>query len=408
MKLLLLLTHSFPYDSGEEFLTEELAYAAGFDRIVVFPCCLTERSVRTKSLPEGAECFPFVRTPLGRKARVRLAADPPVLREIAGMVRAGRFSAGRVHELFYFWKNAAEIYRGLKTIPELARADEILIYSYWFYDAAAAGAMLADDLKSRGVHVRQISRAHGFDIHAERRKYGYLPMRGYLFSKEDQLFPCSEDGAAALRAQSPESAGKIRAEYLGTRDCGVKYGGRKEFHVVSCSYMVEVKRLHLIVQALKNADFPVRWTHIGTGPLREQLLAAAASLPPNVTAEFPGGMENAAVMKYYASQEVSAFLNVSSSEGISVSIMEACSFGIPVVATDVGGTGEIVSDGENGYLLPADFCPERLLEKLRLLSGMEEKPYMRLCENSRGVWEKKFNAARNYRAFYERIGGILP
>lgn len=408
MKLLLLLTHSFPYDSGEEFLAAELECVSGFDRVVVCPCCLTEHSVRTRPLPDGIGCFPFVRTELERTAYAGLLFSPPVLREIGSLAGAGRFSAGRLHELLYFMKNAAEIRRALSKLPELSQADEVLIYSYWFYDTAAAGALLADELKKRGLRAALISRAHGFDIHEDRRKYGYLPMRKFLFSRADRLFPCSEDGAAALREQSPENARKIETEYLGTRDCGVKYGDRKELHVVSCSYMVEVKRLHRIIQALKEADFPVRWTHIGTGPLREELMGLASSLPPNVTAEFPGQMDNAAVMEYYSSQDISVFTNVSSSEGISVSIMEACSFGLPVVATDVGGTAEIVSDGGNGFLLPADFGPEQFLDKLRKLSGMSGEEYARLCENSRRVWEEKFDAARNYREFYEKIGGELP
>lgn len=408
MKLLLLLTHSFPYDSGEEFLANELNYVSGFDRAVVCPCCLTEQSVRTGSLPDGFGCFPFVRTELGGTAYAGLLFSPPVLREIGGLIGAGRFSAGRLHELLYFMRNAEEIRRALRKLPELSQADEVLIYSYWFYDAAAAGALLADELKKRGVRVGLVSRAHGFDIHEGRRKYGYLPMRKFLLSRVDRLFPCSEDGAASLRERFPGSASKIETAYLGTRDYGVKFGVRKELHVVSCSYMVEVKRLNRIVQALKKADFPVRWTHIGTGPLREELLKLASSLPPNVQAEFPGRMDNDAVMEYYASQDISVFTNVSSSEGISVSVMEACSFGLPVIATDVGGTGEIVSDGINGFLLPADFGPEQYLDRLRALSAMSGGGYARLCGNSRRIWEEKFDAARNYRKFYERIGGMIP
>ena len=178
--------------------------------------------------------------------------------------------------------------------------------------------------------------------------------------------------------------------------------------MVSCSYVVEVKRLHLIAEALQKADFPVRWTHIGTGPLSKELIRRASSLPPNVTAEFPGWMDNASVMEYYSSQKVSAFVNVSASEGIAVSIMEACSFGFPVIATDVGGTGEIVSDRVNGFLLPADFTPEQFLEKLRALRSMNEREYTRLCSASRKIWEEKFDAARNYREFYDRIGGGAP
>ncbi|HET6631270.1 MAG TPA: glycosyltransferase [Rhodanobacteraceae bacterium] len=40
-------------------------------------------------------------------------------------------------------------------------------------------------------------------------------------------------------------------------------------------------------------------------------------------------------------------------EGYSVALLEACAAGLPIVATDVGGNGEIVRDGINGRLVPA-------------------------------------------------------
>ena len=169
--------------------------------------------------------------------------------------------------------------------------------------------------------------------------------------------------------------------------------------------MVPGKRLHLIVQALQQADFPVRWTHIGSGPLEEEIKQMASVLPAHVSAEFLGQMDNAAIMEYYKANCISAFINVSSSEGIPVSVMEACSFGVPVVATNVGGTSEAVRSGENGYLLEADFTPDALLEKLRLLKGLSDEKYKTMCCNSRKLWQEKFNAAENYRNFYLMIGG---
>jgi glycosyltransferase involved in cell wall biosynthesis len=55
----------------------------------------------------------------------------------------------------------------------------------------------------------------------------------------------------------------------------------------------------------------------------------------------------------YRSQKVDGFILLSDSEGIPVSIMEALSYGIPVIATDTGGVSEIVTD-TNGILLPSN------------------------------------------------------
>ncbi len=42
----------------------------------------------------------------------------------------------------------------------------------------------------------------------------------------------------------------------------------------------------------------------------------------------------------------------SRSEGLSNTLIEYAAAGLPIVATDVGGNGEVVAHGENGYLVP--------------------------------------------------------
>ena len=71
----------------------------------------------------------------------------------------------------------------------------------------------------------------------------------------------------------------------------------------------------------------------------------------------------------------------SRSEAISLSIAEAMQYGIPIVATNVGGVSELVHNGENGFLVePED--PEALADKLQVLLDNKE------MRNSMGAYSK--------------------
>ena len=111
-----------------------------------------------------------------------------------------------------------------------------------------------------------------------------------------------------------------------------------------------MKRLELLIEALgmlaaEHPELHVVWNHLGDGPLRELAEAAATSaLAGRMEFTFRGQLTNSAVLDFYRRNPVDVFANVSASEGVPVSIMEAQACGIPVVATAVGGTPEIVSD----------------------------------------------------------------
>jgi glycosyltransferase involved in cell wall biosynthesis len=60
------------------------------------------------------------------------------------------------------------------------------------------------------------------------------------------------------------------------------------------------------------------------------------------------------------------FVLSSLSEGISLTLLEAMSCCLPVVATEVGGNPEVVVDGVTGFLVPSQ-QPELLADKLRIM-----------------------------------------
>jgi glycosyltransferase involved in cell wall biosynthesis len=68
---------------------------------------------------------------------------------------------------------------------------------------------------------------------------------------------------------------------------------------------------------------------------------------------FTGQVEDA--LRYL--QAADLFVLPSTTEGLSNSLLEALSVGLPVLATSVGGTPDVIAHGENGYLIPPDDLP---------------------------------------------------
>lgn len=101
----------------------------------------------------------------------------------------------------------------------------------------------------------------------------------------------------------------------------------------------------------------------GTGPLRDELTAYAASLRLDETVHFLGNRND--VDEVLRSFDV--FVLSSRSEGLSNTILEAMATGLPVVATRVGGTDELVQENETGLMVPPG-NPTALADAVHILA----------------------------------------
>ena len=237
---------------------------------------------------------------------------------------------------------------------------------------------------------------HGTDLYEE-RKAGYIPFRSVLFPTIDHFVFISEDGKKYLTRKYLQWVHNQHLFRLGVPDQGINPQGKPGvLHLVSCSYMVPVKRIPLLIEALMLIDMPVKWTHIGSGSQWEEVDRLVKKLPQNVEAELMGALKNSEVIEYYRQTPIDIFMNVSESEGVPVSIMEALSFGIPVIATNAGGTGEIVDEAV-GTLLPVAITADELAPAIIQLQQRLQESHLR--QNARNRWKERCNAEQQYTSF---------
>jgi glycosyltransferase involved in cell wall biosynthesis len=88
----------------------------------------------------------------------------------------------------------------------------------------------------------------------------------------------------------------------------------------------------------------------GGGARLEAMRELSSSLGLDDCVELPGTVGTDAVRRLLSEATVAVL--TSASEGMPGTLMEAMATGVPVVGTDVGGTNELVVDGESGLLVP--------------------------------------------------------
>lgn len=158
--------------------------------------------------------------------------------------------------------------------------------------------------------------------------------------------------------------------------CGVtpeRYAGLQvqrdddEIRLVFVGRLAPVKGLRVLFKVLERLrpEIPnLRMTIVGDGPDRARLEDAARHLGDMVT--FTGYQSQDAVAQTLASSDICVL--PSFAEGVPVILMEAFAAGLPVIATQVAGVGELVVDGESGYLVPPG-DEDALAQRIRQLAA---------------------------------------
>ncbi len=110
---------------------------------------------------------------------------------------------------------------------------------------------------------------------------------------------------------------------------------------------------------------------IGDGPLRSELERLAVELAIENRVRFVGNISRAEVVAYMHLADV--FVLNSTYEGLPHVVIEAMLSGTPVIATKVGGTGELIQDRSNGRLISAQDVSSLVQALQELLASSEER-----------------------------------
>ncbi|MBL3687802.1 glycosyltransferase [Leucobacter zeae] len=424
-RALVLVTARFPYGVGEEFLEAELPeIAARFAEVWIIPTAAPTGAAPTRTVPANVHVV-RVASPLRQGAStadtLRLMARHPFATAAAAWrSRSALPGASRFLESLRFDLVTGRLAASAAPALGALRGSDgsVVFYSYWLHTQARTAIALRARLGLRSAPI--ISRAHGGDLYDERSPSGRFPQRELVLGSLDRIHPVSEHGAQTLATRHPAIAARVSVRRLGVSGATAQRNqSRAPFRVLSVSWIKPVKRLHVLVAALADLQrrgVDARWTHVGGGDAaaERELRALAEQRLTAGTAEFTGALPNPQLRALLDDRPQSVFVNVSASEGVPVTIMEALAQGLPVVATAVGGTRELFSermfDGliEVGASESAEPKSEAELavevaDRLEALARATDAEYARYADASLAEWRHHWSADTNYAAFAEEL-----
>jgi len=259
---------------------------------------------------------------------------------------------------------------------------------------------LAVSLRELGLLKGKIATVfHGYDMSLMPHLYGDDIYR-LLFARGDLFLPISENWKNKLLSMGC-AAERIVVHHMGVSPGMFQYKRREiekggMMRIVSIARLSEKKGLRYGIEAaakLLRAGRKVDYVIVGDGPLKGTLVNQI---------EEAGISQAVRLVGWKNQRELAAILDEShillapsvtdeqgNQEGIPVALMEAMCMGLPVVSTDHSGIGELVKDGQNGYLLP-ERDSEGLADKLSYMIEHRQN-WVELGRAGREYVEKHFN-----------------
>lgn len=255
-------------------------------------------------------------------------------------------------------------------------------------------------------HIALINTQHGMPELIDRNmkflkryllsKYNIHLMRG----KNKHIIAVSTDMRNNLILLEKVPSNRISVIHNGTEtDCHVRHDKIKQLFVIgSAGRFFPVKDYRLMVEIameINKINSKIRFELAGDGPERALIHGLIRRYHLEEKFILRGYMDN--MTDFYSG--IDLYINTSRHEGLPMSVLEAMAHGIPVVVPNIGGMGEIITNGVEGYILN-NRDPKLFSEKC--LEIINNKPmYDRMASNSRERVVTNFTYKKMAEKYYD-------
>jgi glycosyltransferase involved in cell wall biosynthesis len=253
------------------------------------------------------------------------------------------------------------------SLIRLARQHDI-IHTHW--SVCGALAVLTQPIHQRPV----ITTLRGSDVNRAARSRIYYLLHKKAMKKSVFMAGVSQAIANDLRRQHPGMADKIRFVPNGVDNVFYALPTERDhlapspFKLLFVGSLIPRKGLDVLLKALARVNSLPSWTltAVGDGPEGDYLKSLATSLGINTNIRFLGSVSPDRVPQLMNDHHL--LILSSYREGRPNVVLEAMAAALPVLATDIEGTRELIQHGQTGWLVhPGD--ADKLAEELAALLG---------------------------------------
>jgi glycosyltransferase involved in cell wall biosynthesis len=250
-----------------------------------------------------------------------------------------------------------------------------LIHSHWFVPSGLIGALLR-----RFTGIPHVATVHGSDVNILKKYMLLHPFCRFITRNSSFITVNSTYMKRQLLMVSPGCTEMVRVipmgidpeQFVSLKNSDIRARYPAEYIIFSAGRLIELKGITYLIEAMPGilSRFPdTRLLIAGDGPEKENLIKKIQTLNLGSRVTLLGTISHQDLPAYYHSADIFVLPSIFTSgmtEALGVVLLEAMASGCPVIGSNIGGIPDIITDGENGFLVP-ERNPVILAEKIILL-----------------------------------------
>ncbi len=312
------------------------------------------------------------------------------------------------YDLFQYPDYALTLAVKIASVAECHRLD--ILHVHYAIPHATSAYLAKQILESQSHRPSVVTTLHGTDITLVGIDRAYYQVVKFSIEKSDAVTAVSENlrahTAEAFDIKSPiETIYNFfipKEQYINNSPCRHEFTSEGEKLIVHASNYRPVKRVIDVIHIFERIKetIPCKLLLLGTGPDLDGVRRYVQKQGLEGSVHFLGVTRE--IDLYISCGDL--FLLPSEQESFGLVALESMAYGVPVVASTVGGIPEVVEDGVCGYLSPCGDIAGMTDSALKILTNKELHKSMSVKASERA--KKYFSADRivpQYEELYRRL-----